>query len=52
MKTNLNHYMIKIPGTVYAGDFYGKTKRDAINAYKKWANICRMPRGFAIWRVR
>ena len=45
----MKHYMIHVPGWIYAGDFYGRNKREAIDAYKTWAGVNRMPRGYAIW---
>jgi hypothetical protein len=49
MERKLKHYMIHTPGDIYAGDFYGKNKKEAIENYKKWAKIDRMPKGCAIW---
>lgn len=47
----MKHYMVHSPGNIYAGDFYGKNKKEAIESYKKWAGIKRMPKGYAIWEV-
>lgn len=47
----MKHFMIHVSGSAYAGDFYGKNKREAINAFKKWAGISRMPKGYSIWEV-
>jgi len=47
----MKHYMIRVPGWVYAMDAYGINKRDAIDRFKESAGLNRMPNGFAIWRV-
>jgi hypothetical protein len=41
--------MVWIPTFVYAMDVYGKNKREAIDNFKQWARIDRMPNNYAIW---
>lgn len=45
----MKHYMIHVPGMACAVDFYGKNKKEALQNYKKWARLDRMPRGYAVW---
>lgn len=45
----LKKYFIHIPGNVYSLEFYGKNKAEAIQEYKSWAKVDRMPRGYSIW---
>jgi len=46
------HFMVHAPGWIYAGDFYGRNKREAMGAFRKWAGIDRAPRGTTIWELR
>lgn len=45
----LRHYMIICPGWVYAGDYYGTSKKAAIVEFKRINKVSRMPKGYAIW---
>jgi len=45
----MKHFMIWTPTYFYAMDFYGKTKRGALDNFKRWAHIDRMPKGSLIW---
>ena len=47
----MKRYMIHVPSDFYAIDIYGESKKDAVNNYKKFAKIDRMPRGYAIWEA-
>ena len=42
-------YFVHAPGWVYAGNFYGRNKREAIAAFRKWAGIERAPKGTCAW---
>jgi len=43
-------FYIQAPGWIYAGNFYGRDKREAMAAFRKWAGIERAPKGTTIWR--
>ncbi len=47
----MKHYLIHAPGWAYAGDFYGRSRADALRACRLWLGVSRMPRGYAIWEA-
>jgi len=47
----MKHYMIHVPGTVYAADEYAANKQQALRQYRSRWRLSRMPKGFAIWEV-
>lgn len=51
-RENIRHYMIHIDGEPYSRDQYAKNKKDAIKLFKKFWNIQKMPKGYAIWEMQ
>jgi hypothetical protein len=50
-KAKMKHYMIHIQGEYYSRDQYARSRKEAIELFKKLWNLERMPRGYAIWEA-
>lgn len=42
-------FFVHTPGSTYASNFYGRTKQEAMAAFRAWAGVKRAPRGTVIW---
>ena len=45
----VKHFMIKMPGWAYAGDFYASTEAEARAACRTLYKLQRLPKGTEVW---
>ena len=44
-------FKFKLPGEVYANDWYAASMAEARAEIRDWLKIKRLPRGFEIWKA-
>lgn len=47
----MKRYYVHCPGWVYAGNVYGRNKREARAAARQWLGVSRLPRGASVWEA-
>ncbi len=45
----MKRYYVWTPGSVYAGNFYGRNEAEARAAAREWGGWTRLPRGTRVW---